>query len=64
MEILNPDTSQPEGVILLDETSSTEVGPYAIPDAAGGDPEVNIDTSGPTHHDPTPHIFDRPRFAS
>jgi hypothetical protein len=61
MEILNPDTFQPEGVILLDETSSTAVDPYAIPDAAGGDP---VDTSGPTHHDPTPYIFDRPRFAS
>jgi hypothetical protein len=31
---------------------------------ADGDPEADMDTSVPHHHDPTPHILDRPRFAS
>ncbi|KAH9952589.1 hypothetical protein BGW80DRAFT_613261 [Lactifluus volemus] len=40
---LNPDTSQSEGFILLDETSTA----HATPDA-DGDPEVDTDTSVPT----------------
>ncbi|KAH9952597.1 hypothetical protein BGW80DRAFT_1469556 [Lactifluus volemus] len=40
------------------------VGPHATPDAADGDSEADMDTSVPTHHDPTPYILDRPRFAS
>jgi hypothetical protein len=41
---LNLDTSQSEGIILLDETSSRSAGTHATPDDADGDPEVDMDT--------------------
>jgi Ras-related protein Rab-7A len=45
---LNPDTSQSESIILLDETNSATAGPHATPDAADGFPEADTDTSVPT----------------
>ncbi|KAH9964042.1 hypothetical protein BGW80DRAFT_1462919 [Lactifluus volemus] len=46
------------------ETSSAAAGTHTTPDAADSDPEADMDTSVPHHHDPTPYILDRPRFAS
>ena len=46
---LNPDTSQSEDIILLDETAGpAAVGPHATPDANGGPEADDMDTSVPT----------------